>query len=124
MADGTTKIDRPYVLGEVAPVLEPGQSYESVGDSVAQAVLTTKVPREWYIATMVGAAGVGLLMLSATWLLLNGVGVWGLNIPVAWGFAIINFVWWIGIGHAGTLISAILFLFQQVSSDSHRMTTY
>ena len=113
MADGTTKIDRPYVLGEVAPVLEPGQSYESVGDSVAQAVLTTKVPREWYIATMVGAAGVGLLMLSATWLLLNGVGVWGLNIPVAWGFAIINFVWWIGIGHAGTLISAILFLFQQ-----------
>ena len=42
------------------------------------------------------------------WLFMNGVGIWGLNIPVGWGFAIINFVWWIGIGHAGTLISAIL----------------
>ncbi|MBI1358161.1 MAG: hydrogenase [Acidobacteria bacterium] len=50
---------------------------------------------------------------GALWLFLNGVGVWGLNIPVGWGFAIINFVWWIGIGHAGTLISAILLLFRQ-----------
>ena len=43
----------------------------------------------------------------------RGVGVWGVNIPVAWGFAIVNFVWWIGIGHAGTLISAILLLLKQ-----------
>ena len=42
-----------------------------------------------------------------------GVGIWGINIPVAWGFAIVNFVWWIGIGHAGTLISAILLLMRQ-----------
>ena len=47
------------------------------------------------------------------WLLLKGVGIWGVNIPVAWGFAIVNFVWWIGIGHAGTFISAILLLLQQ-----------
>ncbi len=46
-------------------------------------------------------------------LFMKGTGIWGLNIPVAWGFAIINFVWWIGIGHAGTLISAILFLLKQ-----------
>ena len=54
-----------------------------------------------------------LLMLSATWLLIKGTGIWGLNIPVGWGWAIINFVWWIGIGHAGTLISAILLLMRQ-----------
>ena len=54
-----------------------------------------------------------LLVIALTWLLLKGVGIWGINIPVGWGFAIINFVWWIGIGHAGTLISAILLLLQQ-----------
>ena len=107
------EIDRPHVLGEAAPVLGPGEDYNSVGDSVANVVLASKVPREWYALIAVGAAGMGLLMMSVTWLLFKGVGVWGLNIPVAWGFAIINFVWWIGIGHAGTLISAILFLFQQ-----------
>ena len=50
---------------------------------------------------------------GAGWLVLKGVGIWGLNNPVGWGFAIINFVFWVGIGHAGTLISAILFLFRQ-----------
>ena len=54
-----------------------------------------------------------LLAGAATWLFVKGVGVWGINIPVGWGFAIVNFVWWIGIGHAGTLISAILLLLNQ-----------
>ena len=106
-------IDRPSVLGEVSPVIAPGQTYETVGASVADVVLSGHVPKQWYIAMAVGFMGVGCLMMSITWLLLRGVGVWGLNVPVAWGFAIINFVWWIGIGHAGTLISAILFLFKQ-----------
>src|SRR5437016_3816143 len=53
------------------------------------------------------------LMLAVTWLLVRGTGIWGINVPVGWGFAIINFVWWIGIGHAGTLISAILLLMRQ-----------
>jgi len=52
-------------------------------------------------------------MIAVTWLFVKGVGVWGIMIPVAWGFAIVNFVWWIGIGHAGTLISAILLLLKQ-----------
>src|SRR5258708_2643371 len=56
---------------------------------------------------------VNLLMVAVTWLFVRGVGVWGIMIPVAWGFAIVNFVWWIGIGHAGTLISAILLLLKQ-----------
>ncbi len=52
-------------------------------------------------------------MMAVTYLFLVGVGIWGIEVPVAWGFAIINFVWWIGIGHAGTLISAILLLLKQ-----------
>ncbi len=54
-----------------------------------------------------------MLLVALTWLFLKGVGIWAITQPVAWGFAIINFVWWIGIGHAGTLISAILLLFKQ-----------
>ena len=54
-----------------------------------------------------------MVFMPVTWLFYKGVGVWGINVPVAWGFAIINFVWWIGIGHAGTLISAILLLLKQ-----------
>ncbi len=60
----------------------------------------------------------GLLMAAVTYLFLLGVGIWGIEIPVAWGFAIINFVWWIGIGHAGTLISAILLLLKQTWRNS------
>jgi molybdopterin-containing oxidoreductase family membrane subunit len=66
------------------------------------------------LALLVIAGGVaGLLAISALYLLFKGVGIWGINIPIGWGFAIINFVWWIGIGHAGTLISAILLLLKQ-----------
>ena len=54
-----------------------------------------------------------LLLYAVTYLLVVGVGVWGINVPIAWGFAIVNFVWWVGIGHAGTLISAILLLLHQ-----------
>ena len=54
-----------------------------------------------------------MMLYAIIYLLFTGTGVWGLNIPVGWGFAIINFVWWIGIGHAGTLISAILLLLNQ-----------
>ena len=51
-----------------------------------------------------------VLFVSVAYLFVKGVGIWGVNVPVAWGFAIVNFVWWVGIGHAGTLISAILLL--------------
>lgn len=70
-------------------------------------------PTGWYIAF--GIANILLLVLlgSIAYLIWEGTGIWGLNAPVSWGWAIINFVWWVGIGHAGTLISAILFLFRQ-----------
>ncbi len=70
-------------------------------------------PEGWKVLFALALAGTGLLLFALTWTVVRGVGTWGVNIPVAWGYAIINFVWWIGIGHAGTLISAILLLFQQ-----------
>lgn len=68
-----------------------------------------------WIAGVIGVSLIFVLvfLMSVTYLLFKGVGLWGINIPVAWGFAIINLVWWIGIGHAGTLISAILLLLKQ-----------
>ena len=67
---------------------------------------------------MVGGGVAMGVVVGITWLFLKGVGIWGVTMPGAWGFAIINFVWWIGIGHAGTLISAILLLFKQTWRNS------
>jgi len=67
----------------------------------------------WKKAVGLAAAGTGLLGVGVVVTVARGIGMWGNNIPVGWGYGIINFVWWIGIGHAGTLISAILLLFQQ-----------
>ncbi len=70
-------------------------------------------PKAWYVALGVSLALLGLLGAMVGYLFLTGVGVWGNNQPVGWGFGIVNFVFWVGIGHAGTLISAILYLFRQ-----------
>jgi Ni/Fe-hydrogenase subunit HybB-like protein len=67
----------------------------------------------WWACFSVALSLLGLLFVAVTWTLYKGIGSWGNNIPVGWAFGIINFVWWIGIGHAGTLISAILLLLQQ-----------
>src|SRR5690554_3305961 len=70
-------------------------------------------PKAWYLAMIASNALLMVLLGSIGYLIWEGIGIWGLNNPVGWGWAIINFVWWVGIGHAGTLISAILFLFRQ-----------
>jgi len=92
-----------------------GHSLSTVSEKIADVTTLPikKMPKFWYGGIILGICLVQLLFLAIYVLITRGTGVWGLNIPVAWGFAIINFVWWIGIGHAGTLISAILFLFQQ-----------
>jgi molybdopterin-containing oxidoreductase family membrane subunit len=72
-----------------------------------------KTPPAWYAAFAVASSMAGLLVLMLAYQVWNGVGVWGNNQPVGWGWPIVNFVFWVGIGHAGTLISAILFLFRQ-----------
>jgi Ni/Fe-hydrogenase subunit HybB-like protein len=95
------------------PVIAPGHTFGSVTDQIAAIVLTRKHPWSWFVGATIGFMMTMMLMLAITWLLIKGVGIWGVNIPVGWGFAIINFVWWIGIGHAGTLISAILLLLKQ-----------
>jgi Ni/Fe-hydrogenase subunit HybB-like protein len=94
-------------------VLAPGFTFKSVTDVISRIVLTPHTPLGWYFGFTLAGGIVCILLTCLTWLVLKGVGVWGITIPVAWGFAIINFVWWIGIGHAGTLISAILLLFKQ-----------
>src|SRR5918999_4607782 len=95
------------------PVIEPGHTFTSVTDKIAAVVLTRRQPIAWFITTAIGFLFVNILALSVAYLFLRGIGIWGNNIPVGWAFDIINFVWWIGIGHAGTLISAILLLFRQ-----------
>ena len=94
------------------PIVAPGHSPGSVTDQIS-AVVLSRTPRWWYFAFGASFLLVLLLLQALTKLLFEGTGIWGLNIPVGWGFAIINFVWWIGIGHAGTLISAILLLLRQ-----------
>jgi Ni/Fe-hydrogenase subunit HybB-like protein len=96
-----------------AEVIEPGHTFSTVTDQIGSVVLTKHTPRGWFIALAISFSLMMLLFYCVGVLFLRGVGVWGVNIPVGWGFAIINFVWWIGIGHAGTLISAILLLLRQ-----------
>ena len=90
-----------------------GDTFASVGDQIAALVLRGGVARGWLIGFAVAFLLVLALVVGMAVLFLRGVGVWGIDVPVAWGMAISNFVWWIGIGHAGTLISAILLLLHQ-----------
>jgi molybdopterin-containing oxidoreductase family membrane subunit len=111
------------------PVLTPGQGYTSITDKLTSIVFTSHTPMAWFGFVAVGFTLVMGLMVSLTYVVLKGIGVWGNNIPVGWAFPIINFVWWIGIGHAGTLISAILLLFKQdwrmsISRSAEAMTIF
>lgn len=94
-------------------LVAPGETAATVTVALTQIPLERPHPRFWWIGFLLAGGGVLALCASIGWLFLRGVGVWGINMPVAWGFAIVNFVWWIGIGHAGTFISAILLLLQQ-----------
>ena len=93
-------------------LIGPGHTFRTVTDKISSIVLQ-RTPTGWYIGFAIAFALVMLLLWTVSVLLVRGIGVWGINIPVGWGFAIVNFVWWIGIGHAGTLISAVLLLFKQ-----------
>jgi Ni/Fe-hydrogenase subunit HybB-like protein len=96
-----------------APILGPGYTFGSVSDKISSIVLSGRTPNWWLYGFAISFLLVVMLNIAVTYLLVVGVGIWGIQIPVAWAFAIINFVWWIGIGHAGTLISAILLLLRQ-----------
>ena len=97
----------------LSPIIEPGHTFASITDKISSIVLTGRTPRFWYVGFGLSFILVLVFSICIAALLTIGVGLFGIMIPVAWGFAIVNFVWWIGIGHAGTLISAILLLLRQ-----------
>jgi molybdopterin-containing oxidoreductase family membrane subunit len=94
-------------------VLRAGWGYASVSDKISDLVLTRPVRWPWMTAFLATFAGTLIFMGATAYLFAKGIGIWGVDIPVAWGYAIGNFVWWIGIGHAGTFISAFLLLLRQ-----------
>ncbi|MEO8801051.1 MAG: NrfD/PsrC family molybdoenzyme membrane anchor subunit, partial [Polyangiaceae bacterium] len=98
-------------IGEI-PLIREGETFQSLTDRIA-CVTEDETPRNWWIAFGISLCLLGLLGVCVGYLLWEGIGVWGNNSPSFWGWDITNFVWWIGIGHAGTLISAILFIFRQ-----------
>jgi molybdopterin-containing oxidoreductase family membrane subunit len=87
--------------------------FGSVTTDILRANESAKAPKSWYFALAISFTMMSMLGAMIGYLIFTGVGVWGNNNPVAWGYPIVNFVFWVGIGHAGTLISAILFLFRQ-----------
>src|SRR5450631_891478 len=97
---------------EPLPLLEGKHTDKTINDSLLEHVLRG-AGKGWWMLFGCALSMLGLLVIAISWTLYKGIGAWGNNIPVGWAFGIINFVWWIGIGHAGTLISAILLLFQQ-----------
>lgn len=105
--------DKNQGFVEIEAVIDERHSLESVTGKISDIPLSPTLPRSIIGVGVVALMLLGLLMTSVGFLLVKGTGVWGINQPVGWGFAIINFVWWIGIGHAGTLISAILLLLRQ-----------
>lgn len=100
-------------LGYPAEMIGAKQTYERVSDQISEEPLHHPHQKIWLIGFTISVLLLLMFGISIGYLLLLGPGIWGLNIPVAWGFAIVNFVWWIGIGHAGTFISAILLLLLQ-----------
>jgi molybdopterin-containing oxidoreductase family membrane subunit len=114
MMQTSQKVNQP-VVETYDELLAPGQTYASVSAKIGDIVLypVLKTPWGWIGGIAVAGLLLMLYLYSLATLFTVGIGIWGINVPVAWGFDIINFVWWIGIGHAGTLISAILLLFRQ-----------
>ena len=102
-----------YERPATPPVMTPGETIAGVTDQVSDVVLRRPFGFLWLASVGLTLSLVMVLTVSIAWLFIRGVGIWGIDIPVAWGFAIINFVWWIGIGHAGTFISAMLLLMRQ-----------
>ncbi len=104
-----TKVER-----KIFPTMVEGNhDFASVTDKISDLTLKKRTPFGWYIGFGIAFMVAQLLLITVTYLLAKGIGIWGNNQPVGWAMPIINFVWWIGIGHAGTLISAILLLLNQ-----------
>jgi Ni/Fe-hydrogenase subunit HybB-like protein len=95
------------------PVIFGANSFGALTEQISSIPLTRKTPRGWYVILGISLLALVMFLVAFSFLIYQGIGIFGNEIPVAWGFPITNFVWWIGIGHAGTLISAILLLLNQ-----------
>ncbi len=104
-----TKVERKLF----PTMVEGDHSFATVTDKISDLTLKKRTPFGWFIGFGIAFMVAQLLLMTVTYLLAKGIGIWGNNQPVGWAMPIINFVWWIGIGHAGTLISAILLLLNQ-----------
>lgn len=104
--------DTDHALEYQVPLITGNQTFSSITEKIS-AISESKTTKEWYVLFGFFFSLMLLLIGSIGYLVFEGVGIWGLNNPVGWGWAIVNFVFWVGIGHAGTLISAVLFLFRQ-----------
>ncbi|HEY2773989.1 MAG TPA: NrfD/PsrC family molybdoenzyme membrane anchor subunit [Candidatus Binatia bacterium] len=113
MSSSNNEKIQAYLAPYDVPMIAPGHSFESVTARIGEVVSDQKHPKGWWVGFGIGFLLLNVLLMAVTWLVMTGTGIWGVNNPVGWAFAIINFVWWIGIGHAGTLISAILLLLNQ-----------
>ncbi|WP_339743423.1 NrfD/PsrC family molybdoenzyme membrane anchor subunit [uncultured Rubinisphaera sp.] len=99
--------------GQRAALVTGSNTYQSVTDKVCLLAEKPRIPPMYFVALGISVIWLIILKFCIIYLLTTGVGVWGNMSPVFWGWPIVNFVFWVGIGHAGTLISAILFLFRQ-----------
>ena len=98
MSEAAKPSEKPYI--PPPPELGPGQtSYTSITEKISSVALTRSTPLVWFVAFLIGFTLLQALLIAVAYLFYEGTGIWGLNIPIGWGFAIINFVWWIGIGH-------------------------
>ncbi len=121
--NGTNGHEPTSPLGYPARTIAPGETLGTVSAKIGDIVLLGQHPRGWWVGFGISFSVMMVFLFAITYLFYKGVGIWGINVPVAWGFAIINFVWWIGIGHAGTFISAILLLvFQKWRNSINRFT--
>lgn len=106
-------LSQSWELGYPIRLLGRNQTLASATAKISGIALDHPYSLIWWLAFLPACGLLLMLGVAIGYLLVKGVGIWGINIPVGWGFAIVNFVWWIGIGHAGTFISAILFLLNQ-----------
>ncbi len=112
MSVHTTTTQTAAAVLEEVPLVQGGLTFNGITEKIS-GIVEHKTPQLWWILFGMALSGVMVLAGSIGWLVYEGTGIWGLNNPVGWGWAIVNFVFWVGIGHAGTLISAILFLLRQ-----------
>src|SRR3954463_14450152 len=92
------------------PVIEPGVSLASVSEQISSRILRPETPLWWWTGFGIGVALLLVLLVAVLSLFVHGIGVWGVDIPVAWGLAIAEYVWWIALASGGTVVSALFYL--------------